>query len=157
MSYVAGIDFSTHAIDVVLIDENGELPCKRVQYMLDGQDAWERARNVASTSRFSWVEDTIAIGIEDPRGKNAGALYRVQGAILTRIPLSLLVCPLVPSQWRKLARVPGNASKEVVREAAIRLGANPLWGRAFDPYDAFCIAFATRTLIQNHSQSEEEI
>lgn len=147
MSLVAGIDYSTHAIDVVLIDEDNPAFVEWVRYGLNGPDAFTRARNVASILAFAWVDDTIAVGIEDPRGQNAGVLYRVQGAILTRIPQSTLVVPWVPSQWRKAVGLPGNATKLEVGGWARR--GNPeriVWEQ--DACDAYCIAHATLHAIQ---------
>jgi len=158
MSLIAGIDYSTHAIDVVLLDEDSREATWR-RYPLEGADAFERARVAGSrfpfmnSSRF-W-DDVLAVGIEDPRGYNAGALYRVQGAILARLPRSLLVYPWIPSAWRKAVGLPGNASKDAVRAWAVktmlfsqgktRISFDPPWPQ--DALDAYCIALATEQAI----------
>jgi hypothetical protein len=161
LSYIAGIDFSTRAVDVVLLDENtGHASWQRTE--LNGADAFDRARSLRWKHLIpdnAW-EDVLAVGIEDPRGHNAGALYRVQGAVLARLPSFLLVHPLVPSQWRKLVGLPGNASKQAVMlEAHHRLARRVLFGLfgdfaertpkwPSDACDAYCIALATQKLVE---------
>lgn len=148
---VAGIDYSTRAVDVVLLDEDSDA-ASWVRFELEGQDAFERARSVRDPDRLvrhaaqSWMwDDVVAVGIEDPRGYNAGALYRVQGAILACIPRDKLVQPWIPSAWRKAVGLPGNASKEHVRQYLVG-DKRPDWPQ--DACDAYGIALATRTLLQ---------
>lgn len=152
---IAGCDFSTRAIDVVLLDEDtGAATWFRSE--LHGADAFDRARDVhrAMIEDFGsdFWDDVLACGIEEPRGYGAGALYRVQGAVLAGLPASLLVHPLIPSSWRKTVGLPGNASKQDVWKHAIGLMANDngvvKMGWPQDACDAYCIALATRTLIQ---------
>jgi hypothetical protein len=152
VSYLAGIDYSTHAVDVVLLDEDtGQATWHRTE--LKGADAFDRARRLRWAQPIpdnEW-EAVLAVGIEDPRGHNAGALYRVQGAILARLPSFLLVHPLIPSQWRKLVGLPGNASKAGVARWALKQPGIRDWPAAtipFDATDAYCIALATQKLIQ---------
>jgi hypothetical protein len=152
MSLVAGIDYSTHAIDVVLIDEDTLKP-EWLRYALDGQDAFERARDVDGEVSFgvesSWIwENCLAVGIEDPRGHGAGHLYRIQGAILAALPHDILVQPWVPSEWRKAVGLKGNASKDdVYRYVSAVLSRGSLtWPQ--DACDAYCIARATLGAIE---------
>lgn len=153
MSWVAGIDFSTHAIDVVLIDENDEQAPRWFRYEIrhNGDTAFDRTRAVAGWIHKGIWDDVLAVGIEDPRGQNAGALYRVQGAILMRLPSDVLVQPWIPSQWRKAVGLPGNCSKDAVQDfASLHAGAFTSPQKLFDKsppqdmYDAYCIALATR-------------
>lgn len=153
---VAGIDYSTRSVDIVLLEEDTDAATWH-RYELDGQDAFERARSVRGsvpgrTSGF-W-DDVLAVGIEDPRGYGAGSLYRVQGAILSCFPALLLVQPLIPSQWRKQVGLPGNAPKmHVAAKTAIMRGLSARAGTLFpepwpqDACDAYCVALATRTLM----------
>lgn len=149
MSWVAGIDFSTHAIDVVLIDENDVEPPQWHRYPLEGNDAFDRARDVRRALKRGplppFVQDLLAVGIEDPRGQNAGALYRIQGGILASLSPNVLVQPWVPSQWRKAVGLPGNCGKDMVAFFAVNDG-NPDEFRDWpqDACDAYCIALATR-------------
>jgi hypothetical protein len=154
---IAGIDYSSRCVDVVLLDEDSDAATWH-RFELEGQDAFERARSVRLamfTRSFDW-DDIIAVGIEDPRGYNAGALYRIQGAVLSSLPRHTLVHPLIPSQWRKTVGLPGIASKDEValfshglrgRAAVVDgLASFPLWPQ--DACDAYCIALATRILLE---------
>lgn len=150
MSLIGGCDYSTHFVDFVFIDENGEQAPIWRRLPLHGQDAFDRTRSL----KLVWPEGSIngegpfanvlALGIEDPRGQNAGALYRIQGAILDRLPHTLLVQPWIPSQWRKAVGLPGNASKADVYVFSDDLLPSfwPIWPQ--DAHDAHCIALATR-------------
>lgn len=150
---IAGIDFSTRAVDVVLLDEDTDAATWH-RFELAGADAFDRARSVRDAMPGSrYWDDVLAVGIEDPRGYGAGSLYRIQGAILSRLPRRTLVHPLIPSSWRKTVGLPGNASKTDVaaRVTVLRTAARPLdapddpWPQ--DACDAYCIALATRTLL----------
>lgn len=166
MSYILGVDYSTFDIDVVLIDEADAEPPRWHRYELRGHDAFERARDVRRSLVEGWCRDgawphhALAIGIEDPAGHHAvRALARVQGAILARLPRDVLVVPLAPAQWRKTVGLPGNATKQQVADWALTdahsLGADwTLRDNGQDCLDAYCIAVATRLLIQ-HPDLEE--
>jgi hypothetical protein len=152
MSLIAGIDYSTRAIDVVLIDEDTLKPEWR-RFTMRGLDAWERTRNVGWAFDESWDwDDVLAVGIEEPRGYNSGALYRVQGSILRSIPdyetPRLLVQPWVPSEWRKAVGLKGNASKQEVADHALFTAGVPAMNWPQDAADAFCIAMATLRAIE---------
>jgi hypothetical protein len=150
---VAGIDLSTHFVDVVKLDEDTDR-AEWHRFELHGQDAFERARSVARSfpgvTDMLW-DDVVAIGVEDPRGYGAGSLYRVQGAVLSRIPARLLVQPWIPSAWRKQVGLPGNAPKHTIRAWVDQHRVPPppaLIDWPQDACDAYCIALATRQLIQ---------
>lgn len=151
---VAGVDYSTHAVDIVLLDETTDAATWH-RFELEGRDAFERARAVraavpARTSGF-W-DDVLAAGIEDPRGYGAGSLYRVQGALLACLPTSLLVQPWIPSAWRKQVGLAGNASKSTVLAWTLdwTQGHLDLKAEAWpqDACDAYAIALATRSLLE---------
>jgi hypothetical protein len=149
VSLVAGIDYSTHAIDVVLIDEDTLKPEWSRYDLSFGTDAFDRARHVRpQMGAQRWWDDVLAIGIEEPRGYNAGALYRIQGAVLSAIPLHKLVQPWVPSEWRKAVGLKGNASKleimnHVIQERLSQCTDAVLSDWPQDACDAWCIARAT--------------
>lgn len=156
MSLIAGIDFSSHAIDVVLVDEDTGAPSWR-RWQLRGDDAFERARYVRRLELGDTFDNVLAAGIEQPfGGHNAGDLFRVQGALLARLPLGLLVHPIPPARWRKLVGLSGRATKlEVARYAQTCLTLLTPRGARFpigsdwaqDAKDAYCIALATGALI----------
>ncbi|MBA2706356.1 MAG: hypothetical protein H0U59_00945 [Gemmatimonadaceae bacterium] len=153
MMRVAGIDYSSRYIDLVTVPYEGVGAPVWHRFPLTGKDAFDRTRSVADAlpGRTSALyEDLIALGIEHPAGKHGtGALMRIQGAILARLPARLLVEPLPPSKWRQLVGLKGNATKaEVAASAVVTYGsyvAQTKWPQ--DACDAYCIALATRTLI----------
>ena len=162
-----GCDYSTWAVDLVYLDEDGLQPPLWRRYELEGGDAFDRARDVrrALPRSFAW-DEVVAFGIEDPRGQNAGAIYRVQGAILACLPRSLLVQPWVPSQWRRSVGLPGNASKEQVRAWALAHALDgPLPDNQTSAYraslaawpndatDAYAVALATLNALQHGEQA----
>jgi hypothetical protein len=155
--FTAGIDYSTHAIDLVLVDEDGLRPPWWHRFELHGPDAWERTRTVARTlpGRTSQLwDEVLAFGLEEPRGQNSGVLYRVQGAVLAALPPHVLVYPMVPSEWRKAVGLPGNASKDAIAYFAVNDGPPDEfrdWPQ--DACDAYCIALATHKLINQQEEA----
>jgi Holliday junction resolvasome RuvABC endonuclease subunit len=151
VSLVAGIDFSTFAVDVVLLDEDTMEATWR-RYELEGHDPFERAKDVtrAYEDGLNAWDDVLAVGIEEPpyvnNHKTLRDLARVQGAILARLPRNLMVQEWAPSQWRKEVGLPGNASKELVSvyvtgERVLAEKKDDRWPQ--DAADAYCIALAT--------------
>jgi hypothetical protein len=150
VSWIVGIDYSTHAIDVVYIDEDDLNPPYWERFELAGQDAWERTRTVKFWSLAS--DDVLAVGLEEPRGQNSGVMYRIQGALLSRLPSTVLVQPWVPSAWRKAVGLAGGCSKtEVGMWAYQSMGRDDYLsagGWPNDATDAYAIAVATRAALQ---------
>jgi hypothetical protein len=164
---VAGIDFSSLAIDVVLVDLDDLAPPAWHRFELIGQDAFDRTRAVrAAMPTASFWDDTLGIGIEHPAGKfGVGPMMRVQGAVLACLPAGVVVKPWPPGAWRKAVGLPGNAAKEVVSRWAFGNGAEGFWKWTdvgleppftnteysepppFDCTDAYCIALATRAAL----------
>lgn len=147
---ICGIDFSTHFVDLVLLDENTDAATWHREE-LTGRDAFDRTRSVrdAMIRLVPLWDDVLAIGIEDPRGYNAGSLYRMQGAILARLPRRTLVQPWIPSAWRKQVGLSGNCSKQDIEEFVM----GPPDGHdrhdwPQDACDAYCIALATRSVLE---------
>ena len=153
VSWVAGIDFSSNAIDVVHVHVDDLKPPIWNHYPLTGRDAFERTRTVGYVfpGRRSYVWDNVlAFGIEHPAGKfGTGAMMRVQGAVLACLPARVLVQPWPPAAWRKAVGLPGNASKADVASHARRTiwVDDPTENWPQDAFDAFCIALATRAAI----------
>jgi len=153
---IAGIDLSTHAIDVVTVPLEGVGAPVWHRFPLEGPTSFDRARRVrdAMPARTSELwDDVLAIGIEDPRGMAAGHAYRVQGGVLACLPPSVLVQPWIPSQWRKAAGMSGAASKMTVAQhaRAVDYRASGVKWRLMDwpqdACDAYCVALATRAAI----------
>lgn len=122
---VAGLDLSSFFVDLVLVDQDtGRVDWHRYPLGTDG-DAFDRARQVrlvmpGPTSEL-W-DDVLAIGIEKPAGRHGVIpLVRVQGAILACLPVSTLVKGYGPTEWKSLAWLPGNASKDDVMHLSLEL------------------------------------
>jgi len=152
---IAGIDYSTKAVDVVLLDEDTDAATWHRFTLGALGDGFDRARTVrAAMPSSSWWEDhgVAAIGIEDPRGYGAGFLYRVQGGILQCLPRDVLVEPWIPSAWRTKVGLPGNCTKSVVAchvdEVRGAGGFGPIEAWPQDACDAYCIARATRSVVE---------
>lgn len=151
---VIGCDYSTHAIDLVSVPYEGAGAPVWHRFPLTGADAFDRTRSVADVmpGRHSvFWDDVLAVGLEEPAGRNPGFLFRVQGAILAGIPARMLVEKWMPSQWRKAVGLNGNASKLAVTDLALE--DYPGWMHPEYAYarehiaDAYCIALATRQAI----------
>jgi hypothetical protein len=147
---VAGIDFSSHAVDVVTVPYEGVGEPVWHRFPLVGADAFDRARSVAQAvpgPSSVFYDDILAVGLEHPAGHHGtGPLLRIQGAILARIPARMLVQPWPPSSWRKANGLKGNASKADVHYHAFALRGMPepdSWRGCQDAFDAYCISLAT--------------
>ena len=144
---VAGIDYSTHDVDVVLVPMEGNAPPVWHRFVLSGTDAFDRTRSVADAmpgrASVFW-DNVVGAGIEHPGGHHGTRdMLRVQGAILSCLPNRLLVEPWPPAKWRKAVNLPGNASKTLVADWA----GGSLRGWPNDACDAYCVALATRQAI----------
>ena len=146
---VAGIDVSTHAIDLVLLDLDSDKATWH-RYELEGHDVIERVR-AARDIRWVWADvflDCVAIGIERPAGRFGVAQTSMAfGAVLANLPSRALVKPWLPSEWRKACGWPGNCSKEHAREQ-VRLFEPSSYHWPQDACDAYCIAYATRSVLE---------
>jgi hypothetical protein len=151
MTLVAGIDYSTHHVDVVFIDVDGADGPRWERRTLHGQDAFDRTRSVRThmPARGSWTDaGVLAVGIEHPAGHHGvGALLRVQGAVLACLPPDMLVKPWPPSAWRKAVGLAGNATKRQVLEWAEQTTAAYLPEQ--DAVDAYAIAVATAAALHH--------
>ncbi len=152
MSSLVGIDFSTHAVDLVAIDEDTGTPTW-TRCELTGSDAFERTRSVAAAMPpASFWSDVLAVGIEEPQGAQRATVAKlkaIQGAVLACIPRSIVVQPFQPAEWRRAVGLSGNTSKGAVNNyvnALRRAQSLPdfveiLWWPQ-DACDAYCIARA---------------
>lgn len=118
-----GVDLSSRAIDLVLLDENtDDAHWTRIQ--LDGKDAFERTRDVpAKMPRLAWYDanGVYLIALERPFVRFGQDVIRlVQGAVLACLPRHIQTWEVTPSQWKPLLHigirdkpVPGNYSVEL--------------------------------------------
>jgi hypothetical protein len=152
MSLIAGFDYDSKAIHVVMLDTDtnaAHYHCRRIN---DAHgDSFARARRVrdAMPARAHWSDSgvvLVAIEATLSRQRNAiAALSRVQGAILACLPAGIPVVPIRAQKWKQLTVGKANASKADVRAWALeRLDVADGWSQ--DAFDAFAIAWAAREL-----------
>lgn len=146
----AGIDFNTHTVDLVTIDLDGLEPPRWHRYMLIGETAFDRARNVrdAMPARTGYADEGVAlVAVEKPFSRqfnSASALSRVQGAILACLPNDIEVLELSANEWRDALGLSRAGKKDELKAAAARYA----WARGaridwpIDATDAYCIAAA---------------
>ena len=151
MSAVLGIDLSSRAIDLVLLDETtAEASWTRLE--LTGATSFERCRDVARVmpSR-SWLEErgVYLAAIEKPTAASfvsAAAQFPVFGAVAVSLPASLEVWSLTPAEWKRELRV-GLQRKPTVAEIAAVVG-DVAYSWPQDALDACGVAYAARELNQ---------
>lgn len=151
---VAGIDFSTKAVDVVTIaygDENpAEAPSwQRVEFLFRGDEGvrWLAACQRAGMIRrqIDWSDIDVAV-LEYPAGVNHQMLT-LFGALASQIPHNhVRVTWLTPAEWRKTWLDHGglktDEAKRRAQSKAVAAGFPGDW--ASDAYDALGLAMAWR-------------
>lgn len=104
-----GIDLSSKAIDLVLLDEN-ENRASWTRLTLEGETAFDRARDVAQKMpQPGWYEahGVYLVAIERPFVSHGQDVIRlVQGCVLAEIPRELQVWEVSVSQWKKPLGIP---------------------------------------------------
>lgn len=101
MPSVVGIDLSTRAIDLVLLDENAnEATHRRIE--LAGDSAFERCRDIRDKMpAASWYDQVYLIAIERPFSQSRNDTVRLaQGAILATLPRHTPVWEVAPQTWK---------------------------------------------------------
>lgn len=159
---IAGIDVSTHAVDVVTIALDGphNPDWRRADLEHHGKDtSWTtvgrvKRAMVAADLIGSYWDDIAMCYFEDPFSHGAAtgkALGLITGAVRTILPDRLQDrCErLRPTEWRGLVGMPAKATKDMVVLRALDLMGSPHdhdphWPQ--DAYDAYLVAVAGRTL-----------
>ena len=139
---VLGIDLSSKAIDLVLLDENADKAAWQ-RITLEGDSAFERARDVADKMPApGWFADhgVYLVAVERPFVRHGQDVIRlVQGCVLARLPRALPVWEVSVSQWKRRIGLP-------IREkpSAGSFPFNTPIGWAQDAYDALGVALYAR-------------
>lgn len=158
MATIAGIDASTLAVDIVLLDEDTRVPtwthCPLRPALEDGaRDDLRPARSVRDAlPGASWWEDqgVVQVAIEDPYSQGmdqAKKLGRIIGAVATRLPADLPVLLVTPAEMRQWLGIVGRMNKEQLREYAVEHGAAADWAQ--DAHDAYVVALAALERIEH--------
>ena len=154
MSSVLGIDVSSHAIDLVKLDEE-TTSALWLRVPLDGATSFDRLRQIPlAMPHGSFYDNVYLAAIERPKTRfmpSAAALFPVFGAVVACLPAALELWDVPPTAWRHGLGLKGNAKKEECALKVIRLlqigddGILTLnWPQ--DAYDAYAIAFYAREL-----------
>jgi hypothetical protein len=100
---VLGIDLSSRAIDLVLLNENHD-QAEWVRVELEGSTAFERARDVAEKMPTpSWYDNhgVYLVAVERPFSQSRNDTIRlIQGCVLSAIPRRLDVLEVAPQTWK---------------------------------------------------------
>lgn len=157
---IAGIDYDTRYVHIVLIPDEGWQPeYHRVHLASTGDYGVSSARSIRLTfpGRTWWEERRVWLaGLEltySHDARTAGALGRIQGAILATLPADIPVIPTPPNEWLRVftgrAKLPARKAerKQLAREQTEALaGENTVSGWHQDGYDAYGIACAVRAM-----------
>jgi hypothetical protein len=140
---VVGIDLSSHAIDLVQLNENNDHATWH-NIILTGLSAWDRTRTVPSGMKtIDWANVYLA-AIEKPFGPSRLAqsvLMRIQGAILASIPFRIPVWEVTPEEWKRHLSLP-RTRKPLMSDLAVIRGCEGRWSQ--DARDAAGIALYAR-------------
>jgi Holliday junction resolvasome RuvABC endonuclease subunit len=161
---IAGFDFSTKAIDCVLLDDEADRATwHRMRLDFRKMDSFEKARAVRDVmpARGKWLDEgVVAVGIERPFGhaSTVTVLVRIQGAILACLPSSVPVYELGQATWKKRFVGKGGATKDEVRERAWPLLTQGIVDGSLYPQDAADaagIAYAARQIHDAKTTTKE--
>jgi hypothetical protein len=158
MSVIAGIDASTLAIDIVLLDEDSRNPtwthCPLRPALEDGsRDDLRPSRSVrdALPGRSGWEDQGVTlVAIEDPYSASLSVskkLARVIGAVSACLPAGLPVLLVTPVEMRQWLGIQGRLNKEQLRAYAVQQGAPEEWAQ--DAHDAYVVALAALERIEH--------
>jgi hypothetical protein len=161
VSLIAGLDYSSFAIDVVLIDEDtGDATHYRRRLDLPAAGALTRIRRTAEQMppRSWWTDHVVAAGIEIPFARAKGGGYALQlqlGAILSCLPAGLKLHMLRADDWRRACELPTRAQRARHKRNAVDFACRH-WDSHPTPLDdntadAYCIAHATRQLLDTRA------
>lgn len=154
---IAGVDSSSHAVDIVLLDDDTDEAHAWHHIVLPGKNAFERARACKQRlpARSWWEENGVwLLAYEDPFTRDAHvakAMALIQGAFAAQLPPDLTAVATPPNEWQRLFTgwdkqpIHSVDRKHLIRETAIRRGFNGD-GRTQDLYDAYGIACVVRDL-----------
>ena len=155
---IAGVDYSTTAIDVILLDEDTNHATHHRRRLDTGpgnaQDRLRRVRD-AMPSRGAWRDSGVTvIGIEEPFAygtmKSLPAMLMVLGAIIATLPPELPLALLRADDWRKACGLRIRGQRDELKREAIRFAtsrwSNPPLRVDDNIADAFGVAWAAREL-----------
>lgn len=163
VSLIAGIDFSTFALDVALLDEDADTAQHQripLDYQPGGGLARIRRIRDVMPARGRWHDTVTAAGVELPYARKGGdILAYALGAILACLPADLDLRLIRSDDWRRGCQLPLRQPRADHKRSSLDFAATH-W---IDPppllddnaADAFCIAWATRELLRPATHNRE--
>lgn len=152
---IAGLDFSTKAVDIVLLNEDNDQAEWTRCPVYDPRGPLYAAESVRRMlPPPSWWEDNgvYMVGIEDPQSRFphvAKALGMIAGAVASTLPFGLTVLQLRPQEWKRELCGEAKADKALVASVAagrILMAGGQCDDWAQDAFDAYGVAFAARAI-----------
>ena len=145
MSCTLGIDVSSYAIDLVLLDES-EDRAEHTRIALHGETAFDRLRDV-QIPRGSWWDGVYLAAIEMPESrfrKSLRAILPIFGAVVALIPADVETWPVAPADWKPPLGVANTAKPTVDSFPGFELVGGAGWPQ--DAFDALGVARFARDL-----------
>lgn len=156
---ILGIDFSTITVDAVLLHEDGDpATANHHRRRLDTGPgkALERIRRIADAmpARGQWRDAGVTlVAIEKPysrQGRGSDSIQYALGAILATIPPDVELQLIRADDWRRACQLPVRAPRDRHKRNAVEFAAAHWLDVPAvlheDAADAFCIAWAARSL-----------
>ena len=145
---VLGIDLSSKAIDLVLLDENANR-ASWTRIDLEGPSAFERARDVAGKMpQPGWYEahGVYLVAIERPflRASRNDVVRLVQGCVLAEIPRKLHVWEVGQQAWKSHIGFKGKGKPPFTAFPEIADPEDLFDAWSQDAYDALGVALYAR-------------
>lgn len=120
---ILGVDLSTKAIDLVLLDEDDPAQATHHRIAL-ATPWWNAATDMRNTLRgIDHSENVHLAGIERPYGPSRqviASLHTILGAVLASMPAHITCLEIRPADMRHELGLPGNCPKETMHFAVNR-------------------------------------
>lgn len=168
---VCGIDLSTKAVDLVVIDEDNPALCEHLRIPLT-LPWWESAQHMRRImpdhGAYTWLHqrNVHLAGVERPFGKNLKALaslHTILGAVLCALPGTVTAFEVTPGDMRRELGLPGTCKKALMHEAVkARLNDDTwthlrqLYSWSPDAFDAWAAAHACLRMNERGTPVGEE-
>jgi hypothetical protein len=125
----AGLDVASTHLDIVTVDLDSE--AIKWHRLPGGKKGWDTARSMRDVLPHpSYWEGIALLAIERPIGQRSNVIWAqglVIGAVLSRVPASVVIQDFQANEWKKLVGLPGGASKGEVMAWASEFGATSEW------------------------------
>jgi hypothetical protein len=125
----AGLDVAAGGLDIVTVDLDTHVP--QWHHLPGGAKGWDTARKMREVLPHpSYWDDIALLAIERPIGIRTNVIWAqglVIGAVLARVPASVVIQDYQANEWKALVGLSGGASKEEVMAWASEFGSSSDW------------------------------